>query len=225
MTERDYPALSSGAIRALESAASDLVRSQLMIGLLVRLARPLAIAASLALSAGVMLTLFQLLTLGWGMYAIGHVLAIFAFVAIAATYREKMDGWSWLGLAVLLVGLVGGLAAVLSIALAYTQQGGVAAGPAQSMLLPADAAPIGLAAELVTWVGLAMFGLALRGARALPRGIAWVFLAAAMIGVLGDLRLVSSLVWVLAILVMAWGLLGVGVSLRGTAREGVTSSA
>lgn len=196
-----------------------------MIGLLVRLDRPLAIAASLAFSAGVMLTLFQLLTLGWGIYAIGHVLAIFAFAAIAATNRAKMDGWTWLGLVVLLVGLVGGLAAVLSIGSAYAQQGGVAAGPAQSILLPGDAAPIGLAAELVTWVGLAMFGLAARGAHALPKGIGWVFLVAAVIGVLGDFRLASPLVWVLAVLVMAWGLLGVGVSLSGVARVEATSSA
>jgi hypothetical protein len=93
------------------------------------------------------------------------------------------------------------------------------------MALPVDALPLGLAAELVTWVGLAFFGLAARGVGVLPRGIGWLFLAAAVIGVLGDFRLVSPLVWVLAVLLMAWGLLGVGVSLRGTEHEGVTSSA
>lgn len=191
-----------------------------MLEPLARYARPLLIAAALLLVAGVMLTLFHLLALGWAIYALGHVLAIIGFVAMAAVQRARMDAWTWLGLIVLEAGLVLALPQIVSIGSAYA-----APGAAGQMALPADALPLGLAAELVTWVGLALFGLAARGANVLPKGIGWVFLVAAVIGVLGDFRLVSTLVWVLAVLLMAWGLLGVGVSLRDSAREGATSSA
>jgi hypothetical protein len=53
--------------------------------------------------------------------------------------------------------------------------------------------------------------------------VGWFFPAAAVIGVLGDLRLVSPLVWVLASLLMAWGLLGVAVSLRASPAGAISS--
>lgn len=193
-----------------------------MLETLARFARPLAIGAALVLIAGVLLTTFHLLLLGWAVYALGYVLAMAAFVAVGAVNRDKMDGWAWAGLLVLEVGLVLGLAQVASIASTYAQPGA----PAQ-LVLPLDAQPLGLAAELMTWVGLAFFGLAARGARALPTGIGWVFVVAAVIGVLADLRLINPLWWILAELVMPFGLLGVGVSLREPERAAgeATSSA
>jgi hypothetical protein len=191
-----------------------------MLEPLTRYARPLLITAALLLVAGVMLTLLHMLVLGWAIYAIGHVLATVGFLAVTVVNRDRMDSWTWFALVVLEVGLIGGVLAVVSIGSAYAAPTG-----ATQMALPADALPIGLAAELVTWVGLAFFGLAARGAHVLPRGIGWVFLAAAVIGVLGDFRLISPLVWVLAVLLMAWGLLGIGVSLGDSEREGSTSSA
>jgi hypothetical protein len=175
---------------------------------LARFARPLLIAAALLLVAGVSLTLFHMLVLGWAIYAIGHVLTIVGFVAIAMVNRDRMDAWAWLGMVVLEAGLILAVAQIVSIGSAYTAPGGAA-----QMLLPVDTQPIGLAAELITWVGLAFFGLAARGAGALPTGIGWVFVAAAAIGVLGDLRLVSPLVWVLAVLGLGFGLLGVAVAM------------
>lgn len=176
---------------------------------LARYARPLLMVAALLLVAGVMLTLFHLLVLGWAIYAFGHILAILGFAAIAAVYRERMDAWAWLGLIVLETGLILALPGIVSIGSGYAAPGGGAA-----LILPASAQPLGLAAQLITWVGAAFYGLAARGARALPRGIGWVLVAAAVIGLLADLRLISPLVWVIAVLLLAWGLLGVAVSLR-----------
>jgi hypothetical protein len=186
---------------------------------LARYCRPMLIAAALLLMFGALMTLFDLLVLGWVTYAIGHILAIVGFGAIAGVNRERMDAWTWLGLLVLEVGLILALPQIVSIGSAY-------AAPIDTtqLQLPADSQPIGLAAELISWVGLAFFGLAARGVRALPSGIGWVFLAAAVIGVLGDLRLISPLAWVLAVLLMAFGLLGVATSLRA-APERLTSSA
>lgn len=180
-----------------------------MTDALARYARPLLLAGALMLVTGVMLTLFHLLVLGWAIYAFSHILAILGFVAIAAVYRERMDSWTWLGLIVLEAGLILALPGIVSIGSGYAAPGGGAA-----LILPASAQPLGLAAQLITWVGAAFYGLAARGARALPRGIGWFFVAAAVIGVLADLHLISPLVWVLAVLLVAWGLLGVAVSLR-----------
>jgi hypothetical protein len=140
-----------------------------------RYARPILLAASLLLISGAMLVLFHLLLLGWALYAAGHVLAMVAFVAIAVVYRDRMDAWAWLGLIVLEAGLAMGLLGIAEGLRVYSAPGGVA-----ELRLPVDAVPLGLTAELVTWVGLAFFGLAARGARALPRGIGWVFVAAAL---------------------------------------------
>ena len=185
-----------------------------MLAPLARFARPLLIAAALLLVAGVSLTLFHMLVLGWAIYAIGHVLTIVGFVAIAVVNRERMDYWAWLGLVVLEAGLISAVAQIVSIGSVYTAP--TATG---HMLLPAEALPFGLAAELTTWVGLAFFGLAARGAGALPTGIGWVFAIAAVIGILGDLRLVSPLVWVLAVLALGLGLLGVAVAMPRPAAD------
>jgi hypothetical protein len=186
---------------------------------LARFARPLLLAAALLLVTGSWLTLFHMLVMGWAMYAIGHIVAIVGFVAIAAVFRERMEPWTWLGLIVLEAGLILALPGIVAIGSAYAAPAG-----AGQMILPADALPLGLAAELITWVGLAFFGLAARGERILSSGIAWTFVAAAVIGILGDLRLISPLVWVLAVLLLAFGLLGVGVSLRAAPTRATSSA-
>ena len=68
--------------------------------------RPLSVVAALLLIVGVSLTSLNLLLGGWTVYAAGHVLAIAAFGAIGAANRQRMDPWAWLGLAVLVVGLL-----------------------------------------------------------------------------------------------------------------------
>jgi hypothetical protein len=79
------------------------------------------------------------------------------------------------------------------------------------MELPVWTPPLGLTAELVTWVGVAFFGLAARGAHALPRGIGWVMVGAAVIGLIAAFYIVSPYAWVAAILLLALSLLAMGV--------------
>lgn len=177
-----------------------------MLDLLARLSRPILIVAALLLIAGIVLTGLNLLVLGWSLYAIGHVGAIVGFVAVGAVYRRRIDGWSWLGLLVLIVGLVLALPQVASIWVTYYQPGA-----GREMELLVWTTPFGLTAELVTWVGAATFGLAARGASALPAGIGWVLVAAAIIGLLADLYVISPLAWVAAMLLVGLSLLGVGV--------------
>ena len=172
-------------------------------------ARPLSLVAALALIVGVTLTGLNLLLWGWTVYAVGHVAAIAALVAVGAANRGRMDPWAWTGLLVFVLGLVLALPQVAAI-----WQGYAATNAGREMELPVWTAPLGLTAELVTWVGAAFFGLAARGARALPRGVGWLLLIAAVIGIVAALNIVSPYAWVLAELVMAIGLLGVGVSLR-----------
>lgn len=175
-------------------------------------ARPLSLVAALALIVGVTLTGLNLLLGGWTVYAAGHVLAIAAFGAIGAARRARFDAWTWAGLLVLALGLLLALPQVVAIWQVYA-----APGAGREMELPVWTPPLGLTAELVTWVGVAFFGLAARGAHALPKGIGWVLLGAAVIGIIAALYLVSPYAWVAAMLLFAVALLGVGVSMRETA--------
>jgi hypothetical protein len=174
------------------------------------LARPLSVVAALTLIVGVTLTGLNLLLGGWTVYAAGHVLAIAAFGAIGAAQRARFDGWTWLGLLVLVLGMLLALPQVVAIWQAYApgafhQVGG------EHMELPVWTPPLGLTAELVTWVGVAFFGLAARGAHALPRGIGWLMVGAAVIGLIAALYIVSPYAWVGAMLLLALSLLAVGV--------------
>jgi hypothetical protein len=184
--------------------------------MLARWARPLALVSALLLLVGVTLTGLNLLLIGWSVFAVGYVGAIAAFVAICAVGRSRMEPWTWLGLGVLVVGLVLGLPQIGTIWQVYAEplcfltlwnRCGV-------MELPVWTAPFGLTAELITWVGVAFFGLAARGAHVLPTGIGWMLLGAAVIGVVAALYIVSPYAWVAAVLLLAISLLAVGVSLR-----------
>jgi hypothetical protein len=186
------------------------------------LARPLSVVAALLLIVGVALTSLNLLLPGWTVYAAGHVIAIVAFVAVGVANRARMDPWTWLGLLVLVVGMLLSLPQIATIWQIYAEplcfltlfsRCGV-------MELPVWTAPFGLTAELVIWVGTAFFGLAARGNHVLPRGIGWVLVAAAVIGLIAALYIVSPYAWVAAVLLLAVSLLGVGASLRLAHLEG-----
>ncbi len=194
-----------------------------MLGVMERVgtfARPLSVVAALLLIVGVALTSLNLLLSGWTVYAAGHVLAIAAFVAIGAANRSRMDPWAWLGLLVLVVGMVIALPQVAAIWQTYSEPvcGLALLNRCGLMELPVWTAPFGLTAELVTWVGAAFFGLAARGAHVLPRGIGWLMVAAAVIGVIAALYIVSPYAWVAALLLFAASLLGMGVSIRAVRR-------
>jgi hypothetical protein len=146
---------------------------------------------------------------GWTVYAVGHVLAIAAFVAVGAANPQRMDGWTWAGLLVLVVGLVLALPQVATIWQIYA-----APGAGRDMELPVWTAPMGLTAELVTWAGAAFFGLAARGNHVLPRGVGWLLVAAAIVGIIAALYVVSPYAWVAAMLLVGWSLLAIGVSRR-----------
>ena len=185
--------------------------------MLARYARPILLLATSLLLGGVLLTSSNLLLLGWSVYACGHVLAIVAFIALGALYRGRLDGWSRTGLVVLELGLILGLPQVANIWSTYSLT------PAHAqMLVPAQAQPIGLAADAVMWLGLAFFGLAARGARALPAGVGWLFAFASVLGLLADfvhVWPVSPLWWVPAMLVMILGLIAIGASLASAEPE------
>ena len=175
-----------------------------LFGWLARNARSIVLLDAALLMGGVLLTAFNLLLMGWSVFIAGFVVAIVAFLAIAALNRRRMDGWSWTGVLLVLAGLVLALPAVATIWQTYLGRPDHA-----EMLLISQTYPIGLVADVVLWIGLAFYGLAARGAGALPRGTGWVFLAAAVIGLLGDLLHawpVSPLWWVPAMLVMTFGL-------------------
>ena len=179
-----------------------------MLDLIARFARPILIGSALLLLAGITLTGLNLLLLGWSIYTVGHLGAILGFVSVGAVNRKRMDGWTWLGLLVLVVGLLLGLPQVASIWSTYA-----AAGAGTDMELPVWTPPMGLTAELVTWVGAAFYGLAARGSRSLPGTIGWALVAAALIGLLAAVYLISPFFWVAAMLIVALTLLGVGVTL------------
>lgn len=184
--------------------------------ILARWARPLSLIAALALIVGVILTGLNLLLGGWTVYAAGHVLAIAAFGAIGAANRAKLDAWTWLGLLVVVIGMLLALPQIGAIWQIYapTALHQVAT---QQMELPVWTPPLGLTGELVTWVGVAFFGLAARGAHVLPRGIGWVMAGAAVIGIIAALYIVSPYAWVAAMLLFAVALLSIGVSMRRAA--------
>ena len=181
------------------------------MAILARYARPILLLGTSLLLAGVMLTSSNLLLIGWSVYACGHVLAIVAFLALGALYRGRLDGWSWAGLLALEVGLILALPQVANIWSSYSLT------PTQAqMLVPAQAQPIGLAADGIIWLGLAFFGLAARGARALPAGVGWLFAFASVVGLLADFVHVwplSPLWWAPAMLVMILGLVAIGAGL------------
>jgi hypothetical protein len=184
--------------------------------LIDRFARPYLLGVAALLLGGALLTGLNLLLIGWSAYAVGHIGLIGAFLLIASAYRSRMDAWAWVGLALLLIGLVGALPQVFLIWTAYTTRmtGG-------EMLLPAAQPPFGVIAEYVTWVGLAFYALAARGARALPGGVAWLFVAASIIGILAAARVFSPLAWIGAVLLVAVGLVWIASSLDARSARGV----
>ena len=104
--------------------------------MLARWARPLAVWSALLLIVGVTLTGLNLLLVGWSVYAIGHVGAIAAFVAVCAAGRGRMEPWTWLGLGVLVVGLVLGLPQVASIWQEYAQEAACCRSPGARWTCP-----------------------------------------------------------------------------------------
>jgi hypothetical protein len=189
-----------------------------------RLARPYVLTVAALLLGGVLLTGLNLLLIGWSAYAIGHIGAIFAFILIARANRARMDAWAWLGLGVLIVGLVLALPQIAQIWVDYT-----ATPTGITMYTPSETPPIGLLAELVTWIGLCFYGLAARGARALPAGVGWWFVAAAAVGLLAAVAVIAPLWWVAAVLLVAFGLAWIGSGLEvaagGETDEGLRSDA
>jgi hypothetical protein len=179
-------------------------------------ARVLLIGAGTLTLAGLLLTGLNMLLLGWSVYAAGYVAAALGLVAYAAANRARLDGWSWLGLSVLVVGFALGLLSVASIWSSYAQVGLSGGG---EMLLPADVTPLGLTAEAVTWVGLALFALAARGGRLLPGSVAWSFVAASTVGILAAFKLIAPLWWVLAVFIIGLALLWLGVNLVDSTDE------
>ena len=179
-----------------------------------RLARPYLLFVAALLLGGVLLTGFNMLLIGWSVYAAGHVGSIGAFALIGWAYRTRMDAWAWVGLAVLLVGLVLALPQIAAIWSAYSLEP-----TGRDMMLPMDQAPLGMVAEIVTWTGLAFYGLAARGARALPPGVGWMFLAAAILGLFADFGVIAPLWWVGAVLLTTFGLLAVGSGVTLAARS------
>jgi hypothetical protein len=193
------------------------------MGTLSRYARPLLLLDAALLLGGVLLTAMNMLLVGWSVYLVGHVLAIVAFASIAALYREQMDGWSWAALLVVEVGLVLALPQLVAIWQAYS-----ATPTAAEMQLPAQTYPLGAVAELVFWLGLAFYGLAARGAKALPAGVGWMFVIAAVIGLAAaffDYWIVTPYWWILAMFVLIFGLVAIGGSLSSVARRAVSDPA
>ena len=144
------------------------------------------------------------------------MLAIVAFLTLGLAFRERMDAWSWSALLVLEVGLIAGLVPIARSGRAYqsTPTGAV-------MLVPADQAPIGMAATAVMWVGLGFYGLAARGAKALPANVGWIFVVAAIIGLLAifvNVLVITPYWWVIAMLVLTFGVASAAASLMPAPR-------
>jgi hypothetical protein len=177
-----------------------------MLVTLGRFARPLLLLDAALLFGGVMLTSFNMLLVGWSVYVAAHVLLIVALFALASAHRERMDSWSWAGLLVLELGLILTLPQAATIWQTYYDApvGGL-------MLLPSQEPPIGAFADGATWLGLAFYALAARGANALPSGVAWTFVAAAVVGLIALLLHVLFFTpywWVVAMFIFAFGLVG-----------------
>lgn len=182
--------------------------------MLARYARQIVMLDAALLLIGVLLTSMNLLLIGWSVYIAAHVLLIVALAAIGAHYRTRMDGWSWAALFAVEIGLVLALPQVATIWSSYLQTPTGAV-----MQVPSQTAPIGRFAELVFWLGLAAYGLAARGAKALPALVGWIFAAAAVLGLLAafvDYWIVTPYWWVLAVLTLVVGLVGVGGSLSAS---------
>jgi hypothetical protein len=195
-----------------------------MLGTLARVGRPLLLLDASLLLAGVLLTSFNMLLIGWSVYAIGHVIAILAILAIAAMRRDRMDGWSWAALLTVELGLILALPQVASIWSNYVQTPS-----GTDMLIPSQTAPIGRFADAVLWIGVAFFGLAGRGARVIPSGVGWLFVFAAVLGLAAaffDVWVVTPLWWVPAMLVFILGLVVIGSELvtASESRKVISSS-
>lgn len=180
------------------------------MSMLATRARPLLLLSGVVLLSGLLLTVLHMLAIGWGLYAAGYVVSIVAFLGLGASNRERMEAWSWFGMIILLLGLLLGLASIATIWITYADAGFTGA-----MLMPRDAAPIGLTAELVTWFGLAFYALAARGAGALSGAAALLFVIASIIGLLAAVHVLAAPWWVLAVLLVALCLLWSGVAVAG----------
>lgn len=187
------------------------------MGWLARYARPIVLLDAALLLIGILLTSMNLLLIGWSVYVAGHFLAIVAVLAIAAYYRQRMDGWAWAALLVFELGLLLTLPQLAAIWSSYSQTPSGAV-----MLLPSQTAPIGRFAELVLWLGAALYGLAARGARALPTGVGWILVVASVLGLLAafvDAWFITPYWWVLAVLVLVLGLVAAGGSMATSAQR------
>lgn len=178
---------------------------------LARYARPIVLLDAALLLGGVLLTSMNMLLIGWSVYIAGHVLAIVAFLAIGAYHRHQMDGWTWAALLLVEAGFILTIPQAVAILSNYIQSPTGA-----TMLLPAQMAPIGHFGELLLWLGVALYGLAARRAKALPTGVGWILLTASVLGLLAafaDVWFITAYWWVLAMLMLVFALVGIGGSM------------
>lgn len=162
----------------------------------------LLVAGSLAM--GAVLTVTGLPMIGWTIYGIGYVGLLVALPAVVAVYRTSMDRLTWVAFAVLYVGLLMGVPAVLTVWGSYAQNPSLL-----DAVLPYALAPLGMLAAVVTWVGLAFFGLAALGPRGLPIGGALLFVVAALVALPAELGLFAPFAWALGIVIASVGLVWV----------------
>jgi len=168
---------------------------------LARYARPILLVVPGLLAIGALVTILGLPLIGWSIYGLGYLGLLLALPAVVAVYRASLDRTSWIAFGVLYLGVLLGVPVMLMVWGHYAQNPAV-----HDALTPYVITPLGMLAGAVAWIGLALFGLAAYGARAVPRGGAVLLVVAAAFALPAELGLFATVMWGLGIIIASTGL-------------------
>lgn len=171
------------------------------LNLLARNAPPLLLVVAGLLALGAVLAMVGLPLAGRVVYGLGHLGMLLVLPAVAAVYHASIDRLTWIGLAVVYVGVVLSIPVVLMLAGHHLDS------PAdKDALLGYQLSPLGGLAGAVMWAGFAFVGVAAYSARALPRGGAVAFVLAAVLALPAELGVLGIPAWALGVVIASFGL-------------------
>jgi hypothetical protein len=178
-----------------------------------RYASPILLVIGALLASGAVLTGFGQTAIGWSIYGIGYVAALVAVAAVVGLQRHVIGRFGWAAFGVLFAGVILGLPKMLMVWGFYAPNSFV-----HGLLMPYATPAVGILAGIVTWIGLIAVAIALTRKERLPMGGAILMIAAALIALPAEIRLLPQVSWVAALVILFAALGWIAVSVRQHSR-------
>ncbi|MDQ4035762.1 MAG: hypothetical protein M3153_07510 [Chloroflexota bacterium] len=165
------------------------------------------IATGGLLAGGAVLTALGQPAIGWSMYIVGSVGALLAFAALAGLGRDAAGRFRWAAVAVLFAAVVVALPEMLMVWGLYVQNDFI-----HDTFMPYVGSPIVTLGGVAPWIGLLAVALAAIGGKSFPRTAVLLIIAAALIALPFELRLLPQVFWVGASILVFAALTLIGIA-------------